>query len=185
MGTTSFRRITYIQSIIQRFGNSLHCEDLPVELDEDMVDGALHLRRHLFAPVMSFLIESCWKLTVWIHICMQYALDYFYNILSIDDLEILSGLVFFSHTLTIISLHNRFHDWFGTNRTLSTRNIGLLEVTAVSVYRFRTLNTVLCHIQLFCRVAVAYSSSFQGNNYIPFSFGRHIAWSNVYKWTKQ
>ena len=41
------------------------------------------------------------------------------------------------------------------------------------------------YIELFCYVAVAYSSSFQGNNFITFCFGRHVAWSDVYKRTKQ
>ena len=46
-----------MQSIILRDGNCLHYKDLIIGPDEDMVDGALHIRQHPFAPVMSFLLE--------------------------------------------------------------------------------------------------------------------------------
>ena len=44
-----------------RVGKCLHCEDLLLGPDEDIVYGALHLRQHPFAPVISFLLGSCKK----------------------------------------------------------------------------------------------------------------------------
>ena len=69
--------------------------------------------------------------------------------------------------ISLHSLHNLLYNLFGTNRTL--------EVVAVSVYHFHTLNAVLRHISTSFDVAVAHSNSIQGNNLNTFYFGLHIA----------
>ena len=50
-----------------------HCEDLLDGLDENMVDGALHLHHHHFATVMSFLLRRCWKYCL---DCFLYAVNF-------------------------------------------------------------------------------------------------------------
>ena len=120
--------------------------------------------------------------------CSLYAvsLTSLLNILYIDDLEILSW-----HAVFLILMRG-----FRFTHFISSCPIGLIRIKLSTWNRLTGGCNSLCvaflynsvlptHIQLFCYVADAYSTSFQRKSFITFCFVGHIAWNTVHKRTKQ
>ena len=138
------------------------------QMKEDMVDGALHLRQHLFAPVMSFMLKIWWnELSRLLFLCSNpyIILKYLVHRLS-WNLELTSCFLHVPARISVHSLHNRLPNRFGTNQTLSTKNRLAWGCSSLCLLFHYIEYSLTTHIQLFCYVVVAYSSSCQGKNFI-------------------
>ena len=111
-----------------------------------MVDGPLHLRQNPFPPVMLFLLASCWKLlSELLLVCSKPLIIFKYPVHRWTwNSELTCRFPHAPARISLHSLHNRLHNCFCTNRSLSTRN-RLAGGYSNLVYCFHTLNTALRH----------------------------------------